>query len=153
LCLEAAVAGLGSGGNAAPAPQAHEHSRFLTSHRRGYRKSRGERLAFLVELLAVVLVPLLVLALTYVFVLVAASAKSAELGLRGTSAGSSAPRVTQVTAAPKPADALAVTRGRPSPSAVLVGSYAGVWTVAIAAVLHVSRQVDLRCREAPCTEG
>jgi hypothetical protein len=38
-------------------------SPFLTSHRTDYRTSRRERLAFLVELLAVIFVPLLVLAL------------------------------------------------------------------------------------------
>jgi hypothetical protein len=84
---------------------------------------------------------------------VPAAAKSAQLGLRGTPAGSSAPRVTQVTAAPKPADALAVSRGHLPPSAVLVASHPGAWTVATVAVLGRSGRVDLRCQEARCTGG
>jgi hypothetical protein len=88
---------------------------------------------------------------TYVFALVPASAKTARLGLRGTPAGSSVPRVIQVTTAPGPADALAVSRGRLPPSAVLVASHSGAWTVATVAVLDRAGQVDLRCQETQCT--
>jgi hypothetical protein len=90
---------------------------------------------------------------TYVFALVPVAASTAQLGLRGTPTGSSAPRVTQVTATPEPADALAVSRGHLPPSAVLVASHPGAWTVATVAVLDGSGQVDLRCQEAQCTGG
>lgn len=85
---------------------------------------------------------------TFVFALVAVSAREAQVGLRGTRGESSVPTVTQITVRPRPADPLALRKARLSATAVAVGSVRGAWTVATMAVLDAAGRVLWQCEGA-----
>lgn len=90
---------------------------------------------------------------TFVFALVAPSARGVQLGLRGTPSGSGVPTVTRTRIHPGRADPLAMHKARLSPVAVAVGSVRGAWTVATMAVLDGAGRVLWQCEEARCGVG
>lgn len=90
---------------------------------------------------------------TYIFAVVPAAARTAQLGLRGTPAGSATPGVVALDVAARPADPLALERGGLAPSVVLIAGHSGAWTPATVAVVDAHGQMLLRCQEARCTDG
>jgi hypothetical protein len=90
---------------------------------------------------------------TYIFAVVPAAARTAQLGLRGTPAGSAAPNVVALDLVARAADPLALERGGLPASSLLIASYPGAWTPTTLAVVDDHRQMLLRCQEARCTEG
>ena len=90
---------------------------------------------------------------TFVFALVATSARAVQLGLRGTPSASSVPTVTRLTVRPRAADPLALSRARLARTALAVGSVGGAWTVATMAVVDGAGRVIWRCEDARCGGG
>jgi hypothetical protein len=90
---------------------------------------------------------------TYIFAVVPAAARTAQLGLRGTPAGSATPGVVALDVVPRPADPLALERGGLPASAVVIAGHPGAWTPATVAVVDDHRRMLLRCQEARCTVG